>query len=432
MKEPQELHYVEVNGTIGHNSASQYGTYQDYALDIFGDEQLTTAYSELTSSIGLDCEYLFIVPCLTKGGGDLLALNYVHAILDLDKDAKITVLATEDRPSPWKSKLPKRVRFVQLTKIFFSKLSRDDQVSVFGVAIRRTFPHTLHVINEPKLACRLVERFGVKLRSSINIYWSFYMLNSYLLSRNSGREVVNLVGWLSLLSFCSKKILTDNQTVIEHVMAVSASVRPENFSVHYQPNVKRGLHLKPSPDIILHDNLKILWAGRLDTQKRIDILQNIAKKSESLDLPIEFHVYGSSIVERNDMPTFAEHRNIVYGGPFDDGLWNLPCKEFDAFLLTSQGEGMPNAVIQAIDESLVVIAPDVGGVKELVNSRTGFLVPKFDDIPAYIDALRSILSEPNLAKLRHKTALEIVRQRHSWKTFLDSVNSEDGYIMTLG
>lgn len=65
--------------------------------------------------------------------------------------------------------------------------------------------------------------------------------------------------------------------------------------------------------------------------------------------------------------------------------------------LISRQEGFPLAVLEAMRAGLPVVASDVGGVSEAVDSTTGFLVPRNDE-GALTDALRRLVEDAPLRR----------------------------------
>jgi L-malate glycosyltransferase len=72
--------------------------------------------------------------------------------------------------------------------------------------------------------------------------------------------------------------------------------------------------------------------------------------------------------------------------------------EWEIFCLTSDSEGMPNAVLEAMAAGLPVIATHVGGIPQVVvHGKTGLLIPPRDE-GAFADALRKLLEDPELSR----------------------------------
>lgn len=73
----------------------------------------------------------------------------------------------------------------------------------------------------------------------------------------------------------------------------------------------------------------------------------------------------------------------------------------DAFVLASNNEGLPVAVMEALALGLPIVATDVGGVPEAVNATNGVLVPRRDP-EALADAIARLADDPSrLESLGH-------------------------------
>ncbi|HJW27022.1 MAG TPA: glycosyltransferase family 4 protein [Rhodocyclaceae bacterium] len=92
----------------------------------------------------------------------------------------------------------------------------------------------------------------------------------------------------------------------------------------------------------------------------------------------------------------------------------------DVLLLTSESEGVPQAVSQGLGCGLPVVATRVGGVPELVqDGESGLLVPA-EDPPAVARALHRLAGEPDLAARLGRKGREFALGQLSLEAMLDA------------
>ena len=118
---------------------------------------------------------------------------------------------------------------------------------------------------------------------------------------------------------------------------------------------------------------------------------------------------------------------LTFHGPFD-GFDQLPVHDFDVFLYTSQWDGVPNVLLEAMAQGLLVVASSAGGVKELVQTgETGYLIEPFDDVSGFVAALRSIDADrAGAARLVQQGYRRLIEQ-HSQERFLRQIREMPGY-----
>jgi glycosyltransferase involved in cell wall biosynthesis len=166
-----------------------------------------------------------------------------------------------------------------------------------------------------------------------------------------------------------------------------------------------------------------LWAGRLDYQKRVDVLNAIAEACADEDF--EFHAYGRRVLDRDTPIPHGPH--LTFHGPYD-GFESLPAHEFDVFLYTSQWDGLPNALQEAMARGLVVVASGAGGVKELIRpAETGYLIEPFDDEQAFVSALRAIDRDHAGAARLVWQGYQRLLEQHSPERFVRELAETPGY-----
>ncbi len=84
------------------------------------------------------------------------------------------------------------------------------------------------------------------------------------------------------------------------------------------------------------------------------------------------HVLGDGELEERRSPAIdaagLERHVLLHGTPIDMGPWYAAC---DALLLTSEFEGIPYAIYEAMAMAKPVVAPALPGIAELVTARHG-------------------------------------------------------------
>jgi glycosyltransferase involved in cell wall biosynthesis len=173
---------------------------------------------------------------------------------------------------------------------------------------------------------------------------------------------------------------------------------------------------------------RILFIGRLDYQKQPLVMAALALElaGKGLDFVINVVGDGSLNSQKKELETFIRDngladRVLLHG---NQPLETLPLwyKANDILLLTSLWEGVPMVLYQAMSMGLPCVAPNVGGVGELVRPGvTGELIQKPGDVEAYRDAVISLAQSPSLRERLGRQAMELMRGE------FDIVTMKQGY-----
>ena len=128
-----------------------------------------------------------------------------------------------------------------------------------------------------------------------------------------------------------------------------------------------------------HDALIIGGVGRLEREKRFDLLLEAVVRMQT-DRPPIIVIAGEGSCRRD-----LEERARVLGTEGRLRLLGLRNdvrevhQSFDVYVQTSDTEGIPNAVLEAMAVETPVVATDVGGTSELIDHGVhGLLVPRRD------------------------------------------------------
>ena len=143
------------------------------------------------------------------------------------------------------------------------------------------------------------------------------------------------------------------------------------------------------------DVLRVLYVGRLSTSKNVDTLLEAAALLKSRGVGISCAVLGDGPERRSLEARSSEldlGRQVQFTGavPFERVL------EFyewaDVLVLTSETEGWPKAIAEAMAFGLICIGSNRGFVPQMLGENRGLVVtPR--DVPALVSALEEISTQ---------------------------------------
>ncbi|MEZ9788735.1 glycosyltransferase [Vibrio breoganii] len=99
--------------------------------------------------------------------------------------------------------------------------------------------------------------------------------------------------------------------------------------------------------------------------------------------------------------------------------------KIDLFINISKTEGLPVSIIEATSYGIPVIAPNIGGIKEIVNIDTGYLIPENASTEDLVGAIESFLSLSKSERLALSRNAEFYWSQNFmsinvYKNFIDS------------
>jgi glycosyltransferase involved in cell wall biosynthesis len=372
-------------------------------------------YRMLCRSCNSRPTHVFLAPWLKKGGADLVTLHYIQAICEASDRNRVAVITTYDADSPWSTRLPPDVSLIPFGQICrdLDAALRTQLLATFLVQLQ---PDVIHNINSGD-GFIVFRDHGAALQHRSRMFACAFCEDITEEGRVVGYAFDHLADCFPYLS----GVLTENERIIDKLVDQFGFDR-DKFYLHYQPTAP--IVRKPKKP---SDRLSVLWAGRLDRQKRPDLLKAIAEQLQGSAIDLNF--YGSSMLDQTDETNrWSSLPNLFYRGPFDR-FESLPLDEFDVFLHTAHWDGMPNVLLEAAAAGLAIVASGVGGIPELIETGvTGFCVTPYDDVTAYCQALLTLhADQKKLARLA-AAGKELVDYRHSWAAFQRAISRVPGYL----
>lgn len=155
---------------------------------------------------------------------------------------------------------------------------------------------------------------------------------------------------------------------------------------------------------------RIVSCGRLDKQKRFDLLIDAFDKICDLFPEYSLEIYGTGELKEtlNEQIRMYKRENRIFLMGRCEDVPNA-IKNASLFVLTSDFEGLPNALMEAMVLGLPVISTDCGGggARTLIDDGDNGLIVPCGDVAALAEAIRLSLTDPYSMIIQGKRAQEM-------------------------
>ncbi|MFV2004926.1 MAG: glycosyltransferase [Gammaproteobacteria bacterium] len=178
----------------------------------------------------------------------------------------------------------------------------------------------------------------------------------------------------------------------------------------------RDTHKNLQNHSVRHDLFRVGFAGRLTPVKRVDIFILTAKYllDHRPEFNASFHIFGdgplrdeledlSKQLGTSSIVTFEGHCEDIYG----------ELRELDALLITSDHEGLPMVLLEAIALEIPVIAHAVGGITKVLDNGSCSILIESQNAPEFGNAIYQLASSPQMQMDLKSNALERVNRYYS-------------------
>jgi glycosyltransferase involved in cell wall biosynthesis len=306
-----------------------------------------------------------------------------------------------------------------------------------GVVIHR-FPK-LGVSVDPTLPFRLATlflRIGADIVHSHNSQPLVYAAPAAFLARvplvhtKHGADLAK--GRAAVLRRCAAKLATRYVAVSRQT--AQDAVRGSDVAPHLVEVIENGIDIDvyaPSDEArrilraelqIPPDALVIGTVGRLAAIKNQPLLVRAAAQALSPNVHLVLVGEGPHRHEvEQAIGKLVQPQSVHLLGQRLDVARLLP--GFDVFALTSDSEGLPMVVLEAMACAVPVVSTAVGGIPDVLQEDvTGYLVPKGDE-RALATRLETLLADANARARIGATAREFCVRHYSWTAMRDRYES---------
>ncbi|WP_414604597.1 glycosyltransferase [Stenotrophomonas sp. AR029] len=374
------------------------------------------AYAELLTHLNDACfTHVLVIPWLKPGGADRGIIYHAQAILESKEDNRLLLLGTEPGDSPWASRLPASAVYVSLGNIV-ERLSLDDQARVLVRLLVQQRPRVIHVVNS-RVGWEVVRQYGLALRQYSALYASLFCddYSQRMLPVGYARDYLRDCHAVFNTIFCDNsqypRIWNEDLGIPQRSFTVlpfpyDGKVPPVGAKARTEDGARR-----------------VLWAGRLDRQKRPDVLAGIAEAMPH----VEFDVFGTQVMSGDNaaIERLKALPNVVLHGEFQRLEAVVGGNHF-AYLHTSAWEGTPTILFDAASSMLPICAPAVGGILDFLEPES--LIADYEDVAAFVSQLEVLRLSPQERELRVSRQLDMLRRTRQWGEFSSRLEAAGPYL----
>ena len=353
---------------------------------------------------------IICMPWMRLGGADLVAGLLADGLLRINPNERVLILRTDASFCEQPSWYPGGAEIVDISDIH-ANLSQVHAEKLLQAVLLGLTP--LRVINVNSLLCwNTMRRFGERLSESMKIFACLFCWDVQADGAKGGYASAD---YFAANFDTIAAILTDTEYFKNDLIqtyAIPAALREKIVPVRMPARLAART---PSVARIAASNSTepkvVIWAGRLDRQKRFDLVLQIAR----LMPDVQFHCWGKAVVD--DAPAFESlPANVTMHEPYTS-FDELPLTQVGAWLFTSAWEGLPNILIEIATLGVPVVATAVGGVPELVRPDTGWPVDAEATADVYVRELRHVLGHPEEGVRRAELLQALVLRDHGVDSF---------------
>ncbi len=356
---------------------------------------------------------IFIIPFLSRGSREKYILSLIEAMYRLDPFKNFLVLLGEEfKGVQWLHRLPPNAAIVDMA-LHCPSLSIDQRCVLALKIVEVSCPDTRIHMLQSAFADRLLSLYGIVLQERECVYYRFADVER--VESGHATIVASQIGLIADNIDYLSKIVCDSNTTI----------RKDHHRLGVQSHKWQCLHapvempsILPARDSDAHS--RILWASHLNVEKRPSIVPLVATKLESLIPAASIDMFRESVFNEFER-THLEGLSNLRCHDLYEGFEALPLSKYSIFLSTSLEDGIPNVILEAMSYGLAVVAPDVGGISEIViDGETGILLPSLPDdetmAESYVQALMRFAGDPDLITRLGSKARAFVEEHHSPKS----------------
>ncbi|MDG2385395.1 MAG: glycosyltransferase [Pirellulaceae bacterium] len=304
-----------------------------------------------------------------------MAVCFMHHVDDREYDLADRAAAlrlrhyTETHHGPFDGTIFKKIR--QITDAFQPDIihSHDYKASFIATMINRRYKNII----------RLATSHG----------WTGDKIRERHLLYPADKLVLRTFPGIVAVSNQIRDALINSGSQPERIRVVLNGIDPHEFSRNAEARLISRRQLGFSPEHIV-----LGAAGRVEHQKRFDLLVELFDQLSQTDSRLRLVIAGEGSL-LDSLRRDVQRRHLQDRCHLLGHCANMKqtYQAFDLFVQTSDYEGTPTVVVEAMALEIPVVATDAGGTSQLIRDRVHGRVTDRRDIASLSQAIRETLSD---------------------------------------
>ncbi len=354
---------------------------------------------------------LFTIGNLTGGGAERVVSVWANQLSRRGYDVSVLIYSRSDNEYP----VDEAVNICPLAdnNSQFLKLSYLERLKRMRASIKSIAPDiTINFLPRMQI-WMMFATFGMKLKRVETV-----RVSPWVICRNSKIERTL---WKRCFTRADKVIVqtAEQAEFFGKKIREKCVVIPNPVAEQYKDNQKTSYKER---------NEEFIAVGRITSQKNYEMMFRAFAKQVEHNQNLKLSVFGTGELEDSLNSLIAKlnmNENIKLMGRSENIPQELHSR--DVFLMSSDFEGMPNALAEAMATGLVCVSTDCKtGPKDLIDdSENGFLVPtgdvdKFTEVIGRISNMAKTESE-KLGKAAREKILSFCSEENSFNRLVDLI-----------
>jgi glycosyltransferase involved in cell wall biosynthesis len=222
-------------------------------------------------------------------------------------------------------------------------------------------------------------------------------------------------------SFLNKRITVDHVTA----QNIREQYVSNNVDRSYNERIiviEPGVDLPDTMPAKESGTLKILYAGRGGAQKRVWLIDRIARQCIAEGLPVEFHFAGDI---EGELSTEVKSTVVLHGQISEPEQMKALYRQADAILLTSAYEGFPMFIKEGMANGCIPIVTALPGNRtHLHHQQNALLIMSVEDEEAVVKEglqhIQSLLHNAGLKSQLQNSAFNYAKEHFDKKQFTEA------------